>query len=120
MIGANDVNALNKLGTAYHNLGRPYDAISVYNHAITTDPKYLESYYNRGMAYGASKQYSKALEDFDYVIKLKANLSDIYVARGMVFAATGNLDNMCKDFEQACNLGDCREIEKAKAEDMCH
>ena len=72
--------------------------------AIVISPKSPELYNNRGVAYSFLKQYKRSIHDFHQAISLDSDHINAYLNRGASYS----------------NLGDCREIEKAKAEDMCH
>ncbi len=50
-----------------------YKAIEIYNELILRNKKLQLAYYNRGFCYMGTKQYSKALADFDMVMDLQTN-----------------------------------------------
>ncbi len=61
---------------AYINLVYRQDfqtAVEYFTKAITRDPKYAESWYNRGLSYEQLKEYPKAYDDYQKSLKLKVN-----------------------------------------------
>lgn len=47
------------------------EAIKIYTEVIRRNKKLQLAYYNRGFAYTATKQYGKALADFDKIMSLQ-------------------------------------------------
>lgn len=64
---------------------------------------YLVPYYylNRGISHLALKLPEKALEDFNYSIKLKPDFSASITNRGIVYYQLGQKEEACKDWNQA-------------------
>jgi len=48
-------------------------AVEYFSKAIARDPKYAESWYNRGLSYEQLKEYQKAYDDYQKSLKLKVN-----------------------------------------------
>jgi tetratricopeptide (TPR) repeat protein len=64
---------------------------------------YLVPYYylNRGISHLALNLPEKALEDFNYSIKLKPDFSASITNRGIVYYQLGQKEEACKDWNQA-------------------
>eukprot|EP00828_Plagiopyla_frontata_P025050 TRINITY_DN3199_c0_g1_i1.p1 TRINITY_DN3199_c0_g1~~TRINITY_DN3199_c0_g1_i1.p1 ORF type:complete len:374 (-),score=114.00 TRINITY_DN3199_c0_g1_i1:23-1144(-) len=63
---------------AYLKLKKNYDqAISDCNNALKYDPGYLKAYFRRGKAFMEQKRYSKAIEDFQYIMEKEPQNSEV-------------------------------------------
>lgn len=58
-------------GVRFHNKGNYKRAIEIYSKAIRRNGKLQLAYYNRGLCYLEIKEYSKSLNDFNTVLRLK-------------------------------------------------
>jgi len=89
-------------GVAEANLKKDYNlAIVYYNQAISTDPNYIEAYFQRGRAKSELKDYQGAIEDFTRVISTKPNDPNAYISRGYVKSNTRDYQGAIEDFTQA-------------------
>jgi tetratricopeptide (TPR) repeat protein len=112
--------AYNNRGLIYSSLGRYQQAIEDYNESIRWKPDYAHAYYNRGCSYGSLGQSKQAIEDYGECIRLKPDDVDSYYNRAIIYLAQGNKELGCSDAQKACELGDCKALEKAKAKGVCH
>ena len=76
------------------------------------NPDYVDAYYLRGLAHALEEEYDEAIADFEQVIELDPNHTDVQVAltgvhagRGAEYALQGNYDKAIADFEKAIKLG---------------
>ncbi|MDZ4837006.1 MAG: DUF1266 domain-containing protein [Candidatus Melainabacteria bacterium] len=61
------------------------EAISFFNKAIATNPKYIEALRMRGLAYSYNDQHQQALRDFNTLIAMKPDDIDYLCHRGMEY-----------------------------------
>ena len=61
----------NNLGNCYMLLGRPFDAIPQYEHAIELDPRNIEAYYNAAINLDDVGMLNKALPYYEVFCKTK-------------------------------------------------
>ncbi|MGP8153538.1 MAG: tetratricopeptide repeat protein [Smithella sp.] len=113
-------NAYNSRGAIYTKFGQYQMAIEDYNKAIRLKPNDADAYNNRGIIYTKFGQYQMAIEDFNNAIRLKSDDADTYFNRGFVYFNQGNIISGCNDAKKACELGNCKILEAAKAKGLCH
>jgi tetratricopeptide (TPR) repeat protein len=109
-------------GNASLMLQKVDDALNDYNKSIQADP-HPSVYAARAWVYHQAKQYDKALADYDASlsntgsIQSSRQLAGQWMGKGMTHMmlnakspGQGHLENACKAFKTACELGDCRGI----------
>jgi tetratricopeptide (TPR) repeat protein len=106
-------------GLAYFRLGQQQRAIEDYNEAILLKPDFIEAYKSRGEVYAKIGQYQPAIEDFNKTISLNQDYSDAYINRGVIYLNQQNYQLGCLDAQKACDLGNCKILEMAKAKGDC-
>ena len=84
--------------------GRLDDAIRAYTEAIQLGSNDLAAYNNRGAAYGALKQYERAIPDFDRAIQLNPRYAEAYCNRGAAFGSLKHYEQAIKDLDKAIQL----------------
>jgi len=90
-------------------LGQARGALDDLSSAIQLDPKSAELYTRRGAVQLRLGRSDAALQDFDAAIRLDPKLAATYLLRGGLYKRLdGNSVRACADWQQACNLGDCR------------
>ena len=77
------------------------DAVRSFTKALTLDPKYADTYNNRGSAYWNLKQYQLALEDYNEAIDIDPVRPEFYFNRAAVFKELNNLDAAMLDYSNA-------------------
>jgi tetratricopeptide (TPR) repeat protein len=88
------------------------------NLLIQKYPNFVDAYIYRGQIYQASKDYQKAIKDFDRAITLKPDLKkliEIHEVRGDIYNSSNNLHIAIKEYDLAIQLEKTRyrqEIEK--------
>ena len=91
---------------------KPELAIEYYTRAIELNPEYARTYYNRGIAYRKSGQYTQAIEDYtraielnpEYAVELNHELVVAYYSRGNAYADLGQYKQAIKDYDRAIEL----------------
>ena len=95
-------------------------AIEDYSEAIRLKPGWEILYNYRGNVYYLLSQYQHAIKDYDEAIRLKPDYRVAYINRGIVHSLQKNKILACHDFQKACDLGDCENMEEAKSAGHCH
>ncbi|MGD9497990.1 MAG: tetratricopeptide repeat protein [Armatimonadota bacterium] len=67
---ANLAEVFNALGRVHYLAGRYQDAIDTLTQALEHYPNYVESYFYRGLAHHARKEYDQALKDFEKALEI--------------------------------------------------
>ena len=86
------------------NLSKLEKVISYYSRAIKINPKYVEAYNNRGVAYDSKGDYERAISDYNRVILLNPKLAEPFNNRGKTYDDQGDLDRAISDYSQAILL----------------
>ena len=68
------------------------------------DPSLAEAYVNRGNAYASSKQFEKAIVDFDRAIELNPFLALAYKYRANAYSRLGEIERAIRDHNRALEL----------------
>jgi tetratricopeptide (TPR) repeat protein len=79
-------------------------AIDGYNQAIESDPKNVEAYRGRGLAYLGKRDFDRAIRDFDQMIQLDPGSARGYGNRGLSYGQKGDYDRAIRDLDQAIRL----------------
>lgn len=79
-------------------------AILILNQILAKDSVNIDALLNRGVAYNFTKQYQKALADFDHVIKIDSNQPDVWLKKGQVYNAMGKTNQVLKYYNKAIKL----------------
>ena len=105
--------------SAHNKLGNYKQAIDDCSRAIEIKPDYIYAYYNRGNAYDSLGNYKQAIEDYGRAIEIRPNYSEAYNNRGVTYQKQGDKISSCRDAQKACELGNCKLLEKAKQRGVC-
>ena len=109
-----------KQGIANTKLKKYNQAIEDFSQAIDLDPNNAEYYYKRGITYGNLDQDQRAIEDFNEAIRLNPKYAEAYSNRGFVYMVKlKNKKKACSDWKQACELGDCINLNLAIKKRVC-
>ncbi len=113
-------SAYYNLGTARLNMQQLEKTIAAYTAAIGIGerlegaeldgprPRYLDAYYNRGIAYQRNGDEQKALEDFSAIIARDPDDADAYFLRSRIYLARGESELAQEDLDR------CRKIRQGK------
>jgi len=63
-----------------------------------------EGYFYMGNAYHSTREYDKAIENFDQALKLNPNLAEAYNNRGNAYRHKGEFDKAIDDYNKALKL----------------
>jgi tetratricopeptide (TPR) repeat protein len=92
-------------GADYWRKGQYDQAIASHTKAIELDPRYVEAYYNRGIAYRSKGQYDQAIADYTKIIELNPRIAEAYYNRGVAYAdGKGQFDQAIADCTKAIEL----------------
>ena len=104
--GFENVTGLQKLDKADY-----VGAIDEFNKAIKREPNKSSLYYNRGLAYEKSKDYNKAIEDFQQSLKINNKVFEeqsghtkAYYELGNCYGAINELDSCLKYYQKTNEL----------------
>jgi len=91
-------------------------AIPDFDTAIRLNPKYIDAYNNRGIAYFSKGQYDRAIADHTEAIRLDPKNAVIFYNRGFVYERKGELEKALADYNLAVSLNssDKNALEGAK------
>ena len=76
-----------------------------YTKAIEINPNYVLSYYNRGVAKEALKDYYGAITDYTKFIEINPNYASAYYNRGIAKYYLGDKNGACQDARKTQDLG---------------
>ncbi len=104
--------AAQKMGAAYLGKGDYEQGIVVFGQIIRDmeeDPKsnaraVAGAYNSRATAYMSKKDYGRAVDDFNQVIKLDPKRAEAYNERGAAYVHQGNIEQGIRDFSKAIEL----------------
>ncbi len=77
---------------------------TLWSDAINSDPSNTLAYTKRGLHYYSTKNYPKALNDYNKAIELNATYHLPYANRGMVFFKNNMYDKALNDYNKAIEL----------------
>ncbi|MDR1074686.1 MAG: tetratricopeptide repeat protein [Treponema sp.] len=83
---------LNGVGIALTQAGKPFEAIAVFDKAISLDKDNPVLYLNKGLSEQKTGNYDSATRCFEKAIELRSNFSDAWSALGLVYYETGRLE----------------------------
>ncbi len=109
--GDKQASAYIERGKAFAAVGTPDDiksAISDFDKALAAEPKCAEAFYHRGLAYaeviGSTDSMDLAIADLTEAIKHMPDASEFLLARGKIYAKTGNDEEAIADLQRAAEL----------------
>jgi tetratricopeptide (TPR) repeat protein len=86
-------------------MGRYEDALADLEQTVKLNPGYKKAYLNRGTAKRHLTDYEGALLDFTRAIQLDSAYGEAYYDRGLVYELFDKMDQACKEFHKAKELG---------------
>jgi len=75
---------------------------------LTLNPAYLDAYINRGVIYGKTGRFDKALSDLNRAVAIDPASWAARYNRGLVYKNLGETEKAMRDFEAARRLGQKR------------
>lgn len=107
-------------GNSYCEKGQYDRAINDFTKAFEINPKYGEAYLNRGIAYAKKGQYDRAISYYDKALEINPKHVMTYNNRGLIYLLKLEKTRRgCADFKKACELGNCRNYNRAKKRGYC-
>ena len=80
-------------------------AIEHYSRAIELNPRLVEAYNNRGIAYRAKGEVDRAIADYDKTIELNPKYAEAYYNRGAAYIDDkGEVDRAIADYDKTIEL----------------
>lgn len=77
------------------------DSIVLWNHCLKVTPAEFRAYTNRGIAYSRTKNYDKALQDYNKALSMGRPSSILFNNRGKIFATRKQFEKALSDFNSA-------------------
>jgi tetratricopeptide (TPR) repeat protein len=88
-------------GACAHRRGRHEDAVNAFSVCVGVAPASAPSYYNRALAETALQRPGRALRDYDWALKLDANLAEAAFNRALLHHEEGRPRQALADVRQA-------------------
>lgn len=95
---------LNKVGIAYHHLGRPRDAKKYYEQATKADKNYAIAWNNLGTAYYGMENYKRAIRYYHRALKLDPTQAAFHSNLGTALFSRKKYDEALDEFRIALQL----------------
>jgi tetratricopeptide (TPR) repeat protein len=92
------------MGTVHLEKGENEQAIGLFNKAIEGNPKYVDAYYNRAIAFRRQGLNELAISDYTKALELNPKDARSYVNRGNVYLEKGRLDDAISDYTKALEV----------------
>lgn len=115
----NNALAANAYGECLLLLNRPQEALEAQNTALRLDPDFARAFHARGVANLALGLPALAVADFNEAIRLAPHTAMYRRDRAAAWLVRQESGPMCRDFHDACALGDCGGYQWALAQDKC-
>lgn len=107
-------------GNVYSSEGQYDQAITDYTKALAINPKDFSSYGNRGAAYRHKDNFNQAVIDYNKALEINPNLVTVHYNLGFIYMVKlGDKQKGCYHWKRACELGECRNYERAKSAGYC-
>jgi tetratricopeptide (TPR) repeat protein len=84
-------------------------ATRYYTELLTKEPRFTEAHNYRAYCYYSIKEYTKSNLDLDFLIssgETRSNLYNLYNLRGVNYRYLGNINEACKNYKIAADMGD--------------
>jgi len=86
------------------NKGQCNQAMSDFNEALEIDPRFAQTYNNRGIAYVSKGQYDKAISDYNRALQINSRYAEAYNNRGIAYHNKGQYDQAISDYNRALEI----------------
>ena len=100
----NDVSAIDLLGNLHFAKGDINLALETYKRAISIDPQYAQTYFDRGSLYLNLEDYNKALRDLRKAVQLDPGYAEFRMALGAALFNRNKLNEAKKHLIKAVHL----------------
>lgn len=100
-----DAIAMERLGEVYSAQGRPAEAVTCFDEALSlAHGDYTEAYAHRGHAYARLRRHRDAINDYLEAIKRSPTSSTLHIAIGNQYVALSQLENALHAYDRAIQL----------------
>lgn len=106
-------------GHARYFQGRHAEALDDYDRCLALSDAQPAAHSMRALCLTAQGRGEEALAAYDRAVDLDKGNAELLVRRGKLLSSMGRAADMCRDFEAACGLGQCRFLETARKEGSC-
>src|SRR5258706_16172019 len=86
------------------NSGKPAEAIALADKILASDPKDFRAWFLRARGYEGTRDYTKAVADYNAGLKLNTNASIAYQRRGEAQFRLGHFKESIADFDKFIEL----------------
>lgn len=80
------------------------EALKDFNKSIEINPKYIDTYVNRGDLLVRQSKFDKALNDYNMAINIDSTCFDAYLQRALLYKQNGDPNKALADFDKAIQL----------------
>ena len=91
----------NLYGLALQAVGRPADARTQFQRALQLKPGYADAHSNLAYNFWTAGEEGSAIPEFDRALKLRPSDPGLHLARGLLAASSGKLNEACKYLDLA-------------------
>ncbi len=99
-----DAAALLRLGDAALKNGKPSEAVALAGQILAINPQEIRALLLRARAHEQSRDYARAVADYDLVLKSNTNAAMAYQRRGEAHFRLGNFKESINDFDRFIEL----------------
>jgi len=107
--GCKDAKDYYNQGDAYFKKGETDQAIAAFTAAFTRaiekNPRFVNAYYYRGMAYHRKKEDDKVIADYTKAIEINPRFGVAYAERALIYLTRKEYDKAWEDVHKAESLG---------------
>lgn len=100
-----NLSAMNEKASFLVEEGKYDDAMAIIKNTLKLDKNNLRAQFIQGEALQGKGLYKEAIATFDKVLLQDFTVYDAYFHRGVCYSKLGNVDEACKNFELAKNMG---------------
>jgi tetratricopeptide (TPR) repeat protein len=97
----NHFDSIHLLGVASMQLGRPQDALALYDRALNLNPQYAPLYLNRGNVFQTLGHHEEAVTNYQKAIELNPEYADAYSNLGNNLRSLGRHEEALLQYEHA-------------------
>ncbi|MGE5571661.1 MAG: tetratricopeptide repeat protein [Bacteroidota bacterium] len=96
-----DASAWDMLGNVLLAMGKNDEALAAYDKAVSADPEYAHTYYDRGSLFLNADDYDRAIPDLRKAVELGPEYADFRTALGAALVSVSQFDEAIVHLEKA-------------------